>query len=224
MAEVPAPPVRVALMNDYEIVVEGLARLLEPYRDRIDLVELDARMPVSRPVDVILYDTFAQTQADRFPIDDILEGGRVGRVVVYSWNVHDELVNRALERGAMGYLSKGMSAADLVDAIERVHAGEMVRDLSTIPEDYAGDWPGRREGLSAREAEVLALITQGLSNDEIAHRTYLSINSVKTYIRSAYRKIGVSRRSQAVLWGVRHGFEPDRVRKPGPDAVDSAAG
>jgi NarL family two-component system response regulator LiaR len=224
MAEVPARPVRVALMNDYEIVVVGLARVLEPYRDRIDLVELDARMPVSRPVDVILYDTFAQTQADRFPIDEILEGGRVGRVVVYSWNVQDELVEIAIRRGAAGYLSKGMTAADLVDAIERVHAGEVVRDLSSSSDYHAGDWPGRDHGLSAREAEVLALITQGLSNDEIAHRTYLSINSVKTYIRSAYRKIEVSRRSQAVLWGVRNGFEPDRVRRPGPDAADAETG
>ena len=56
------------------------------------------------------------------------------------------------------------------------------------------------------------LITQGLSNQEIAERSYLSINSVKTYIRTAYRKIGVTRRAQAVAWGMRHGFEPDRLR------------
>ena len=75
-----------------------------------------------------------------------------------------------------------------------------------------GVWPGREFGLTEREAEVLALITQGLSNQEIAERSYLSINSVKTYIRTAYRKIGVTRRSQAVVWGMKHGFEPDRVR------------
>ena len=65
---------------------------------------------------------------------------------------------------------------------------------------------------------MLALITQGLSNQEIAERTYLSINSVKTYIRTAYRKIDVSRRSQAVIWGMKHGFEPDRLRSVSPDA------
>ena len=80
------------------------------------------------------------------------------------------------------------------------------------PEDASGQWPGRDHGLTAREAEVLALITQGLSNQEIADRTYLTINSVKTYIRTAYRKIGVTRRAQAVGWGMRHGFEPDRLR------------
>ena len=59
-------------------------------------------------------------------------------------------------------------------------------------------------GLSDREQQVLALIAEGLTNREIADRVYVSINSVKTYIRSAYRKIGVSSRSQAVAWGLRH--------------------
>ena len=73
--------------------------------------------------------------------------------------------------------------------------------------------PARSTGLTAREAEIIALITQGLSNQEIAERSYLSINSVKTYIRTAYRKIGVERRAQAVLWGIKHGFEPDVLRR-----------
>jgi phosphoenolpyruvate carboxylase len=76
-----------------------------------------------------------------------------------------------------------------------------------------GDWPGREHALSAREAEVLALIAQGLSNQEIADRAFLSINSVKTYIRSAYRKIGVERRTQAVLWATQNGFVPTRSRR-----------
>ena len=66
----------------------------------------------------------------------------------------------------------------------------------------AGDWPGRSIGLTPREAEIIALIAHGLSNEEIAERAFLSINSVKTYIRTAYRKMKVTSRSQAVLWGV----------------------
>ena len=208
----------MALVNDYEIVVQGLARMFEPFRDRVHLVELDSRMPVERSVDVLLYDTFAQDQADRAAISDLLARGGAEKVVLYSWNTQDDLARTALERGASGYLSKGMSAADLVDALERVHAGERVVDRTATDDDDTGDWPGRDHGLSAREAEVLALITQGLRNDDIAARTYLSINSVKSYIRSAYRKIGVARRPQAILWGIRHGFEPDVARHPGPDA------
>ncbi len=94
-----------------------------------------------------------------------------------------------------------------------MHAGE--RRVSEPPPatwTVGGDWPGREEGLTARESEVIALITQGLSNAEIALEATLSINSVKTYIRTAYRKMGVLSRTNAVLWGLDHGFAPDRVR------------
>jgi DNA-binding NarL/FixJ family response regulator len=64
----------------------------------------------------------------------------------------------------------------------------------------------RPADLSSREQDVLRLIASGMSNLEIASSLYLSINSVKTYIRAAYRKIGVERRSQAVVWAVQHGL------------------
>ena len=99
-------------------------------------------------------------------------------------------------------------------AIEAVHAGEMVinepdRRVRAV---NGSDWPGRSEGLTDRESEVLALITQGMSNAEVADLTYLSPNTIKTYIRSVYRKIGATSRTQAVLWGVEHGFRPDKRR------------
>ena len=74
------------------------------------------------------------------------------------------------------------------------------------------NWPGRNEGLTDRESEILALITQGNSNAEVAKLTYLSPNTVKSYIRTIYRKINVTSRTQAVLWGVRHGFTTDHHR------------
>ena len=73
------------------------------------------------------------------------------------------------------------------------------------------NWPGRSEGLTDRESEILALITQGKSNAEVAKLTCLSPNTAKSYIRTIYRKINVSSRTQ-VLWGVRHGFTPDHHR------------
>jgi DNA-binding CsgD family transcriptional regulator len=74
------------------------------------------------------------------------------------------------------------------------------------------DGRGRGEGLTDREAEVLALITQGKSNLEIAALMFLSINTVKSYVRSTYRKIGVTTRPHAILWGIEHGFTPDHHR------------
>ena len=206
-------PIRVAVVNDYEMVVAGVAAMLEQHPDRVRVVEIDSGLPVLSDVDVILYDTFGQVQGDGIDLEDLVHGSGA-LVVIFSWNLQPDLVERAIKRGASGYLSKELDAEEMISAIEAVHAGQVVTPArDEAPEHNAsGDWPGRAQGLTAREAEVLALITQGLSNQEIADRTYLSINSVKTYIRTAYRKIGVSRRAQAVAWGMRHGFEPDRLR------------
>jgi NarL family two-component system response regulator LiaR len=204
--------IRIAIMNDYEIVVAGVAAALEPFADRIEVVELDSQMPVVSDVDVVLYDTFGQAQGDAVHLDELVDGVEA-RVVIFSWNVQPDLVERALARGAAGYLDKALTGEQIAAAIEAVHRGEQVVPTPEAGADgAAGAWPGREHGLSNREAEVIALITQGLSNQEIAERTYLSINSVKTYIRTAYRKIGVNRRAQAVVWGMHHDFEPDRSR------------
>jgi DNA-binding NarL/FixJ family response regulator len=205
--------VRVAVVNDYELVVVGVAALLEPYRDRVEVVEVDSNLPVLRDVDVILYDTFGQVQGRGVDVDSLVDGGNA-KVVIYSWNLHGELVQDSLMAGASGYLSKGLEAEELVEAIERIHGGKQVLPIGggTVNPKPESAWPGKEFGLTVREAEIIALITQGLSNQEIAERSYLSINSVKTYIRTAYRKIRVERRAQAVLWGIKHGFEPDVVR------------
>ncbi|GCD90887.1 response regulator transcription factor [Nocardioides sp. LS1] len=206
-------PIRLAIVNDYELVVAGVAAMLSPFHERVAVVELDSGMPVISDVDVIFYDTFGQVQGDGIDLEDLVRGSDA-RVVIFSWNLQPELVARAIDKGASGYLSKGLSGDEVVEAVEAVHAGTVVTPSEASPVDRgaAGDWPGREAGLTAREAEVLALITQGLSNQEIAERSYLSINSVKTYIRTAYRKIGVERRAQAVVWGMKHGFEPDKLR------------
>ncbi len=211
-------PIRLAIVNDYEVVIRGLAEMLRSYADEFDIVELDADMPVMQPVDIALYDTFAQAQGDGDGVARLLANPRVRNLVVYSWNLQESLAASTMQRGVSGYLSKSLTGSDLAEALKAVARGERV--ISPDPGRTAvigGDWPGREEGLTAREAEVLALITQGMSNADIATRTALSINSIKSYIRSCYRKIGVSSRSQAVLWGATHGFLPDRVRVTDPD-------
>src|SRR4051794_17663460 len=161
-------PVRVAIVNDYELVVVGVAALLQPYRDRVEVVELDSNLPVLRDVDVVLYDTFGQVQGKGIDVASLKDGGQA-KVVVYSWNLHHELVDDSLEAGASGYLSKALEADALVEAIERIHAGETVvpRSGGAVMPRTDSDYPGKQHGLTVREAEILALITQGLSNREI---------------------------------------------------------
>jgi DNA-binding NarL/FixJ family response regulator len=212
-------PVRIAIANDYEIVVAGVASLLSRFGDRVRVVELSANMQVASDVDVVLYDTFGQVQGDGFDLDDLLHGSGA-KVAVFSWNVQPELVERALARGVRGYISKALTAEEIVASLEAIHRGEIVTEMRELEVEggESGDWPGQEFGLTQREAEVLALITQGLTNQEIADKAYISINSVKTYVRTAYRKIGVSRRAQAVSWGIDHGFRPQRARMVGVHA------
>jgi DNA-binding NarL/FixJ family response regulator len=207
----------VALVDDYDVVLAGVARMLEPYRDRVVIAEIDANEPVQDVVDIALYDSFAQPESDAAEIEVLVENPHAQRVVVYTWNFHPDLIASARSKGAHGYLSKTLPARELVAALEAIHDGEVLLPHPPQPpsrtRSAAGlDWPGRGEGLTDRESEILALITQGKSNADVVRLTYLSPNTVKSYIRTLYRKIEVASRSQAVLWGVQHGFVPDHDR------------
>jgi two-component system, NarL family, response regulator LiaR len=210
--------IRLAIVNDYEVVVHGLVAMLRSYSERVEVVEVDANTHPASSVDIALFDTFAQSFRDRGRIARLVSDPRIGKVVVYTWSADDPSVGVARVPGISAYVSKRLAAADLVDTLERIHAGDPVRltDSGRGPL-VGGDWPGREEGLTAREAEVLSLITQGYSNNDIVDTTMLSINSIKSYIRSAYRKIGVTSRSRAILWGIDHGFQPDRTRQSGDE-------
>ncbi|MBC9731588.1 response regulator transcription factor [Nocardioides marmotae] len=213
-------PLRIAIVDDYAVVVAGVAAFLAD--EHIDVVETGASTSVHSDVDVVLYDTFGQVQGRGIDLEDFVRDSDA-LVVVYSWNLEPKLIEQVIAAGARGYLSKVLTGPQVVAALERVMAGEIVilpgaEEASGEGEDD-GDWPGREAGLSPREAEIIALVTQGLSNKEIAARAFLSINTVKTYIRTAYQKIGANRRSQAVLWGMQNGFEPDTLRTIDPELV-----
>lgn len=212
--------IRVALVNDDEVVVRGLDAMLRHYERHIEVVQLLAGRPPTAPVDVALYDTFAMRQGNGTEVRRLVDSRHVRNVVVYTWNFQPWLANETLGQGVAGYISKSLPAAKVVEAIIAVHNGRRV--VSPTPSRSAkqvgGDWPGREEGLTGREAEVLSLITMGLSNAEIAERTLLSPNSIKSYIRAAYRKIGVDSRSKAVLWGIEHGMRQDSRRINGSPA------
>jgi len=194
-------PIRVALSNDFELALLGLAAMLSRHSDKVQIVDISTSPQMQHEPDIILFDTFG-----RLPDEDgklrRMVAENDAKVVVYSWDDYPEEVAR--RAGADGYLHKSLSSGELVNAIVALHGGA----AAPVSDDAEPEqtWPGQALGLSEREAEMLTFITRGLSNEEIARRAYLSINTVKTYIRTAYRKIGVSNRAQAVAWGFRHGF------------------
>ena len=202
-------PLRVALSNDYHVVLAGVAALLAPYADQVEVVEITSDRSMSTPVDVILYDTFGRMPGDDEKLERLVAENDA-RVVVYSWDAYPP--EAAREHGAAGYIHKGLPPEDLVAAILSIGRGEFSE--SAVAEGVGEDagmptWPGQQFGLTARESEMLTFIARGLTNDQIAKHAYLSINTVKTYIRTAYRRIGVRTRSQAVRWALMNGFEPD---------------
>ena len=213
------PKPAIAIANDYEVVVRGLAAILAAHTDLVDVVELEAGYPVERPVDVILYDVFGAGEGHTTEVEDVIANPLVGALAVFSANAHPDLVTTALGMGARGYLSKELSGRELAEAIVRIHAGEQVvalRSRSSQPPPER-TWPGQAEHLSEREAEVLALLTRGFDNAEIGRRLFLSVNTVKTRIRHLYRKMGWDNRVHAAVWGVHHGFL-------GPEGVLGPAG
>jgi DNA-binding NarL/FixJ family response regulator len=193
-------PLRVTVADECELVTEGLATMLAPYDD-LTLVPPAPGGGLATFVDLTLHDTFAHVPLSESTLDRLSTRPAGGRLVVYTWNLQQELVNVALAHGAAGCLSKCLPGDELADALRRIADGE------TVVRGTAQETPSEveRAGLTPREAEVVGLIAAGLSNHEIARDTGLSINSIKSYIRGAYRKIHVTTRSQAVLWAIRNG-------------------
>lgn len=190
-------PIRLGVVDESELVTHGLAGMLRPLCDRVSLSVLSQP---SRTVglDVVLCDPFSgHDVAER--LERIPSLGPA-KVLVFTWQDHPQRRRRALEAGAHGYVPKTASTRELLAAVEAVLRGEVI--VAPPETDLAPDFPG----LSHRESEVLVLIGRGLSNQEIADRIYVSVNSVKTYIRQIYAKTGATRRTQAVAWAHEHGW------------------
>lgn len=211
-------PVRVCVVDDYDIVVAGTAALLAPHADLVRVVERTTEEGPELRVDVALLDCFALPDGATL-IAELARHPNVGKVVVYAWDVDRNLIDAALRSGAVGYLSKGLDGRRLAEGIAAVHQGVEVVARSAVdpeaidepaPDPGVRRWPGQAAGLTERESEVLALITQGRSTRDIATALYIGVNSVKTHTQKVFRKIGVSTRTEAALWGIDHGFRPDR--------------
>lgn len=194
---------RVALANDFELILVGLQSLLAPFDDRVVVVDttVDQDDDINPSVHVALFDDYGHggTAAER--LRALVDDPNVGHVAIYTWQIEPAAVQRALDAGVTGYLSKGLTASDLVDALERIGRGEVVVSPSPRTDRHTPverTWPGADLGLSERESEILVLIAEGASNAEIARDIHLSPNSIKTHIRNAYRKIGARTRAQAV--------------------------
>src|SRR2546423_7759537 len=213
-------PLRVFLVDDHEMVLQGLTSMLMPFRGRIDVVGQATRaedavqvVPGLNP-DIVLCDVRLQGASGLDLCRRLLELNSTRRVVLLSVYDDEQYLFQALRVGASGYLLKQISGEELVRQLERVHAGERVIDTAlagraaeTAARLASGEfWPGARLGLTHRESEGLSVIVAGMSNRGIAQRPGVGEETVKSHLRAIYRKLEVSDRAGAVATALREGI------------------
>ena len=202
IARAPARVSTVVIVTPHEIVTVGLHAMLaeEPASLRFLPPETD-ELP-----DLVLYDVVALLDDDGSALDHwVREVGAT--VLALTRPLRPDLGTRALQLGAAAALPLSAPATTVRAVVRDALAGTLAEQNGASSASHHHRL-GAAAGLSRRETDVLRGVVNGLSNHEIADELSLSINSVKTYIRSAYRKIGVTTRAQAVSWCVRNGFPP----------------
>jgi len=206
-------PVTAAIVSGHDIVHAGLAGMFATRPGSVEVVELDPAAPHDRQPDVILYDVFALHDGEGDDLDRFIKDYD-SAVVALARDLRPDLAARAVTKGVDACVTLAGDVDEILEVIRSAVAGDGQPDVDGHGNDASGAYAvlGEDVGLTPRETQILGLLTLGLSNQQIADECFLSINSVKSYIRSAYRRIEVTSRSQAVVWCIQHGFEP-----PGED-------
>jgi DNA-binding NarL/FixJ family response regulator len=199
-----ARPIQIALVNDYEIILRGLHSILAPFSDRVEVIEYDTGDTPDRLADVALFDTFASRRDALDRAQRMVAEQRVRHVVLYTFDASEEFLTIARAMGVSGVVLKSATGEDLVTAIERVVAGERV-GLDKAVRATRGP---RTDDLSPREQEVLALLALGRTNAEIGAQLFLSVDTVKTYVRRVFAKLGVNNRTQAAMHAAERSLMP----------------
>lgn len=194
-------PIRIAILTRQEVVARGLAAMLSDYPERFIVTAPPSARTHVPGLDVLLYDALRLQDGDGAELDHLIAGTQA-KVVLYSRDLRPDLRVKALAKGCATWISMSAHARQLIETIELILDGK--------PVEHRDDRADLGVGLTPRELETLALITEGLSNEEIAERLFLSPNTLKYHIRQCYRKIGASSRAQAVAWAMQHGLTPDR--------------
>ncbi|MGK5555548.1 response regulator [Actinomadura kijaniata] len=213
-------PVRVVLVDDHEMILAGLTAMLAGFAGRVRVVgqagtSADAaRLVAALRPDVVLLDVRLGPESGLDVCRTLTGLAPESRVVFLSVYDDEQYVFEALRAGAGGYLLKRVDGPELVRRLEEVARGEVVVD-STLAGRMAvtaarlrrGEfWPGADRGLTQRESEVLSLLVGGLSNKAIAARLVVSEETVKSHLRTLYRKLAVADRSAAVALALREGL------------------
>ncbi|MGB6161613.1 MAG: response regulator transcription factor [Pseudonocardiaceae bacterium] len=212
-------PLRVVVVDDHQMVLDGLRAMLASYSSQVEIVgeatepDLAMKIITGQEPDITLLDVRLRGSSGLDLCAEIRKRQPACKVVFLTVYDDEQYLYQALRLGAAGFLLKRVRGAELVDHLQRIHQGEVLIDPSlatkvamSVAHLRGGEfWPGARLGLTQRESEVLALMVAGLSNRAIAGRLTVSEETVKTHARGIYRKLGVPDRSGAVAAALREG-------------------
>jgi len=216
--------IRILIADDHAIVREGLRALIQTEAG-MQLVgeaadgEAAVRMyQITRP-DVMLLDLLMPRKDGIEALQEIRQFDPQARVIILTSFAEDHKVFSTIKGGAQGYLLKDTSPLELLQAIRTVSQGEsylhpaiarkVIQELNRPPEEKPQTSP-----LSERELEVLELLSEGLSNQEIADRLVLSERTVRNHVGNILAKLDLENRTQAALYALRHGLKKQSGSTP----------
>ncbi len=204
-------PIRVMIVDDHAVVRSGLSAFLSAYDDLEMVAEAGGGMEAVRMCedvrpDVVLMDLVMPGMNGAATTSAIRKRCPSIQVIALTSFKEDELVQGALQAGAIGYLLKNVSADELANAIRSAHAGrptlapeaaQVLIHAATQPRALGYD-------LTDRERQVLALMVEGLSNPDIADRLVVSRSTIKFHVSSILSKLNAVSRSEAVALALQH--------------------
>lgn len=212
-------PMRLVIVDDHQMVLDGLRAMLRPYREQVEIAgessdpQTAVRLITELDPDAVLLDVRLRGASGLDLCGEILKAKPDCKVVFLTVYDDEQYLYQALRVGAAGFLLKRIRGSELVDYLRRIFDGEVLIDpslagrvaLSAARLRSGEFWPGAHLGLTQRESEVLSLLVAGLSNRAIAMKLVVSEETVKTHSRGIYRKLQVSDRAGAVAVALREG-------------------
>lgn len=210
--------IKLLLVDDHQMVRLGLSSYFSIQDDMEVIGEAEdgqegVNQALSLRPDVILMDLVMDGMDGIEATKEILAQWPEAKIIIVTSFIDDEKVFPAMEAGASGYMLKTSSASEIADAIRSAYEGDTVFEEEVtqkiIERDHMPQEYLLHDDLTNREMEILQLIAQGLSNQEIADECFITLKTVKTHVSNILSKLDVSDRTQATIYAFKHNLVDD---------------